>query len=263
MTAAARTGTGLRRPDLAARVPWLLAAAAAGAQLPYPLLDGAARQYETAAVVLLFAAASFSSAARSRGVAAALRMLAATAGVGFLAEIVGVHTGVPFGSYSYAGSLGPRLAGVPALIAAAWVMLSWPAAVAARRLVRGRALRIVLGAWALTAWDVFLDPQMVAAGHWHWRSPGATLPGVADVPVSNFAGWFLVGLVVSALLQTLLDRTPDGEDGPMYALYIWTWISSAVALGGLLHLAAAAAWGFVAMGSVAVPLLWRLRRRTG
>jgi putative membrane protein len=169
---------------------------------------------------------------------------------------------VPFGSYAYAGTLGPRLAGVPVLIAAAWVMLSWPAAVVARRLVRGRLARIVLGAWALTAWDVFLDPQMVAAGHWQWRSPTATLPGVPQVPGSNFAGWFLVGLLVSALLQALLDRNPDGDDRAMYALYVWTWLSSTVALGGFLHLAAAAAWGFAAMGSVAAPLVWRLRRRT-
>jgi putative membrane protein len=249
------------RRDLAARLPWLLAGTAAAAQLPYPLLDGAPRRYETAAVVLLFAAASFTAAAVSRGAGVALQMLAATAGVGFLAEIVGVHTGVPFGSYSYAASLGPRVAGVPLLIAAAWVMLAWPAALAARRLVRGRAARVVLGAWALTAWDVYLDPQMVAAGHWRWRSPVAALPGVPQVPGTNFAGWFLVGLLVSALLQAVLDRHPHGDDRPMYALYVWTWLSSAVALGGFLHLAAAAAWGFLAMGSVAVPLLWRWRRR--
>jgi len=166
---------------------------------------------------------------------------------------------VPFGSYSYAGSLGPRVAAVPALIAAAWVMLSWPAAVVARRVVRGRAARVVLGAWALTAWDVFLDPQMVAAGHWRWRAPTASLPGVPNVPGTNFVGWFLVGLVVSAILQRLLDSTPDGDDRPMYALYVWTWISSTVALGAFLHLPAAAAWGFLAMGSVAAPLIWRLR----
>jgi putative membrane protein len=251
---------GIGRRQAAARIPWLLTGAAAAAQLPYPLLDGAARRYVTAAVVLLFAAASFSSAAVSRGPAVAARMIAVTAGIGFVAEIVGVHTGVPFGSYSYASSLGPRLAAVPVLIAAAWVMLAWPAAVVARRLARGRAARIVLGAWALTAWDVFLDPQMVAAGHWRWRTPGATLPGVPEVPVTNFAGWFLVGLVVSALLQALLDRHPDGDDRPMYALYIWTWLTSTLALGCFLHLAAAAAWGFLAMGSVAVPLVWRSRR---
>jgi putative membrane protein len=120
----------------------------------------------------------------------------------------------------------------------------------------------LLGAWALTAWDIFLDPQMVAAGHWAWRGVGATLPGVPNVPLTNFVGWFLVGLLVSALLQAQLDRTPDGDDRPMYALYVWIWLGSTVALAWFLHLAAASAWGFLAMGSVAVPLLLRLRSRT-
>ena len=80
-----------------------------------------------------------------------------------------MHTGVPFGAYRTATRSGRALFGVPVVIAFAWTMLAWPAALAARRLRRILRRRASLvGAWALAAWDLFLDPQMVAAGHWRW-----------------------------------------------------------------------------------------------
>ena len=47
--------------------------------------------------------------------------------------------------------------------------------------------------FGLAAWDVFLDPQMVDDGHWRWADPTPGLPGVDGVPLTNFAGWLLVG----------------------------------------------------------------------
>jgi putative membrane protein len=46
----------------------------------------------------------------------------------------------------------------------------------------------------------------------------------------------------------------------MYALYLWTYVSSVLAHAVFLDLRASAAWGALAMGPVAVPLavsLWR------
>ena len=45
------------------------------------------------------------------------------ASVGFLVELAGVHTGVIFGEYWYLHVLGPKLAGVPIMIAVNWLML--------------------------------------------------------------------------------------------------------------------------------------------
>ncbi len=53
------------------------------------------------------------------------------AAIGFGAELLGVHTGRPFGAYSYTGKLGPRVGGVPLLAAAAWALMARPAWVAA------------------------------------------------------------------------------------------------------------------------------------
>ena len=57
------------------------------------------------------------------------------------------------------------------MIALAWTMMCWPAALAARRLVTGLVPRVLLGAWATTAGDLFLDPQLVSTRAWRWQHP--------------------------------------------------------------------------------------------
>ena len=49
--------------------------------------------------------------------------------------------------------------------------------------------RVAVAAAALASWDLFLDPQMVDAGHWRWSDPSPALPGVPTVPLTNYAGW--------------------------------------------------------------------------
>ncbi len=240
-----------------------LAGLAVVAQIAYPLTDGNARDDLTTVIVVLFAATSLVHAYVTRGRPALVVLLGCTVVFGFAVEVVGVHTGVPFGHYGYAGSLGPRLLGVPIVVALCWTMLAWPAALAARILARTFAGRVAVGTWALASWDLFLDPQMVGAGHWRWADPEPHLPGVATVPLSNFAGWLFVAAVMSFMIQCTLARSPSGDDRVPLALYVWTWASSTLALAAFLDLPAAAAWGSVGMGIVAVPVLRRLVPRSG
>ena len=248
----------LTRPRAAAAGS--LAVLAVALQIAYPLASGGARDRLTVGIVIAFAAAGAASAVATRGWRVGGQAIAAAALVGFAADVVGVHSGLPFGRYAYGSLLGPRLAGVPLVVALAWTMLAWPAAVVARRLVRGTVARVAVGAWALAAWDVFLDPQMVAAGAWHWHQPSPHLPGVTGVPLTDYAGWLLVAAVISAAVQWCLRGDRGGDDAVPVALYLWTWVGSAVALAAFLGHPAAAAWGAVAMGLVGVPLVRTLAR---
>ena len=56
-----------------------------------------------------------------------------------------------------------------------------------------------LGAVAMTAWDVAMDPMMVAGQHWVWETEGAYF----GIPLQNFAGWWLTGFVTFALFAWL------------------------------------------------------------
>jgi uncharacterized membrane protein len=246
------------RPGLAALAP-AVALLAVLLQITYPLAHGATRAHLAVAIVAVFALACLTHAATSRSPATALAVLAASGGIGFAAEVIGVHTGLPFGEYHYTDVLGPRVLEVPVIVALAWTMLAWPSAVVARRLVRGRAARVLVGAWALAAADLFLDPQLVALHGWRWSHTAPHLPGVSSVPLSNYVGWLVVALVLSAVMQQIVG---DGPDGCALGLYLWLWIGWTVAQMCYLDLRGSAAWGFVGMGLVAAPLLARLVRES-
>jgi putative membrane protein len=230
--------------------------AAVGIQIAYVLSPGTARERLTVGTVLVVAAASLTHAVLTRGRRGFL-CFAVAALVGFAADVVGVHAGVPFGDYRYSAMLGVRLAGVPLLAALAWAMLAWPAALVARRLATTTRVRVLVGAWALASWDLFLDPQLVAAGAWRWADPNPHLPGEPAVALTNYAGWLLVAALISLGVQRILAGTPAADDRWMLALYVWTYLSSVIGLAAFLHLPAAAFWGAVGMGLVVVPLVSR------
>jgi putative membrane protein len=94
--------------------------------------------------------------------------------------------------------------------------MALPARETAHAALAGRSnplTRIVGGAAALTAWDLFLDPQMVGEGYWRWARPGA----YRGIPVTNFVGWFTAGLGVVALLEIVLP--PDEPAADLVAQY--------------------------------------------
>jgi len=246
------------------RCTWYGLAALVLAQIGYPLTGGGARAALTAATVVLGFALSTGHAALTRGPRVAGVLVLVTTGGGLLVEAAGVATGVPFGGYAYTGTLGPEVAGVPFVIPLAWTWMAWPAWLVAARLTRHPAARVAVAAAALAAWDVFLDPQMVAEGYWTWTDPTPALPGVDGVPLGNYAGWLLVALAMMALFAALAgDRAtgPGPDDAPMYALYLWTYASSVLAHAVFLGLPASAAWGALAMGVVAIPLARSLSPR--
>jgi putative membrane protein len=168
-------------------------------------------------------------------------------------EYVGHSTGLLFGRYAYTSLLQPQLGGVPLLIPLAWLTMLPPAWAVARRITRGRVTFVLVSALAFTAWDLLLDPQMVAWNLWIWEQPG----GYFGIPWTNFAGW----LVASAAITALADRVaPLGDlpERPLIAIYAMTW---ALEMAGLLLF-----WGLPApalVGGAAMGLMLLVSLRSG
>ncbi|MGC4811907.1 carotenoid biosynthesis protein [Micromonospora sp. DT228] len=267
------------------RISWTLLAVLVLAQICYPLTTGATRAGLTVATVVLGWLLSVGHALLSRGPRVAAALVAVATGGGFAIEAIGVATGVPFGSYDYSGELGPKLAGVPLIIPLAWTWMAWPAWLAAVRLTGGSASRasgngatvtggsgataglwvrrIALATVGLAAWDLFLDPQMVAEGYWVWRDATPALPGLAGIPVSNYLGWLLFAVLLMSALRPLAGPAVEHtnrRDHPMIALYLWTYFSSILAHAVFLDLPASALWGAAGMSVTAVPLVVTLLR---
>ncbi|TAK71195.1 MAG: carotenoid biosynthesis protein [Actinomycetota bacterium] len=234
-------------------VPWCLTVATVALQIVWVLVDGD-RDALTIAVVCCFFLASASHALLHRGLAWASGFLVISAGLGLAVEILGTRTGFPFGEYVYGDSLGPRIGDVPVVVALAWSMMAYPCLLAGRALSASPLLRPLLAAWLLATWDIFLDSQMVADGHWLWSVTDPALPGIPAVPLQNYVGWLLTAFV----LMLLLDRLPDrrASDGVPALLLTWTFVGNVVANAVFFDRPAVALWGGLLMGLVVLPWAW-------
>ncbi|MFB8280674.1 carotenoid biosynthesis protein [Nocardia colli] len=246
-------------------------------QIAYPLTSGDARDRVTVAVVLLSAGTALAHATATRGIRYAAGILVVVSGLGLAAEVVGTATGVPFGCYDYAvDRLGPALSGVPLVVPLAWTGGLYPIWVVAGLLSRRALSRIGLTAVGAVGWDLFLDPQMVADGQWTWCDTDSGLPGLSEIPVTNYLGWFTVALLMGTLLTVLdravpasvgLDIPPNPSAGPdkvsavsvPVAVFLWTWLGSALAHAVFLGLPISACYGGVGLAVLGLPLLRHLR----
>lgn len=173
--------------------------------------------------------------------------------MGWAAEWIGSHTGFPFGSYEYTPLLQPQIAGVPLLIPLAWLMMLPPAWAVAKVWVAylsippqfQKLLFVILSAVAFTAWDLFLDPQMVGWGFWKWHQPGLYF----GIPLENYGGW----LLVSGLISLWVGRT-DIPSTPMLLIYAVTWILQTIGQFFFWQQPGPALVGFIAMGIMLIPL---------
>ena len=165
----------------------------------------------------------------------------------WLIEYIGSTTGFPFGHYGYTQSLQPQVAGVPLLIPFAWLMMLPSTWLIGQLLGPNRLWQAILAAGALTAWDLFLDPQMVTWDFWRWTTAG----GYFGIPWLNFVGWF-----ASALLLTWLARPPRLPVQPLLLVYTLTWALQSVGLALFWAMPGPATVGCVAMGLFVV-LAWQ------
>lgn len=170
-----------------------------------------------------------------------LRMMTLVLPLTWAIEWVGSSTGWPFGAYSYTAVLQPQLGGVPLLIPLAWLMML-PCAWAVGYQITGqsRGWRFVLtSALAFTAWDLFLDPQMVKWGYWVWMQPG----GYFGIPWVNFAGWLLSATVITVVVQPAMTASIA-----LLFIYTMTWLLQSIGLLLFWQMPGPALVGFVGMG---------------
>jgi putative membrane protein len=178
-------------------------------------------------------------AGQREGWSRALRLLALVFAVSLLFESIGVATGLVYGPYHYTNKLGPLFLGlVPYLIPIAWFMMSYPSFVIADRLIPAdwkrwqRILSVAaIGGLAMTAWDLVMDPIMVAGGHWVWddllsKSNGA----YHGIPLQNFWGWWLTVSTTFALYLLISGKAPQTPEAKFDRLAVLSYLVTALGI---------------------------------
>lgn len=150
--------------------------------------------------VPIFTAFSLLHAGLRLGVRRTFLFFGLTVVISFIAEEMGVRTGLVFGHYHYSSLLGWKLGHVPVLVPLGWFMMIYPSWTVAQALLSGVDVRgpfgmVVLAltaAFVMTGWDMVMDPPMAAAQNWVWEEGGSYF----GIPLHNYLGWMLNTFVI-------------------------------------------------------------------
>lgn len=224
--------------------------------IAWPLTHGDARSVVTVLGVFTFTAVSGLHSWVNFGPRVTARLLATVMMMTFAIEFVGVHTGLPFGHYTYGDMLGPVIVGVPVIIPLAWFMMIYPSVIAAQFLARSTPAQVLVVATLMTGWDFYLDPQMTSENYWTWVHTGVE---VNAIPLTNYAGWFISSALIGWLaLRIIATIEPQWTHTIPMVMLMWTWLGGALAhavwFSPFLNRPHVALVGFVSMGFAMVPL---------
>lgn len=141
--------------------------------------------------------------------------------ISLCAELIGTSTGVPFGDYAYTSGLGLKvLDRVPFTIPLSWFYLGLASYMLGIHLARRYLPRhasiggVLAGVYLLVVWDLVLDPAMaheeLPVKFWQWFDTGPYF----GMPVINFAGWALTGLIFIGAARLVWKDDPRPAEIP-------------------------------------------------
>ncbi|MGQ9921409.1 MAG: carotenoid biosynthesis protein [Desulfobacca sp.] len=178
--------------------------------------------------VFLFLVCYLVLAGRHLGWRRTLVYLVAGYCLAWASELSAIHTGFPYGLYFYIPATVNEelwLLGVPMMDSLSYVFLTYASYSLATLLLAGWRARlgtahrtwgsgpvatVVLAAFLFMLLDVVIDPLALRGYRWFLGQ----IYGYPEygsyfgIPLSNFGGWFLVGLIMITVLQGLDKRSP-------------------------------------------------------
>lgn len=107
---------------------------------------------------------------------------------GFFVEVVGIETGLIFGTYSYGEGLGLKWLDVPLMIGVNWGVLVFATAAFVHKLKLARWLKAALAATLMVSYDVLLEPVAIRFDFWSWA--GGT------IPLQNYLAWWIISFAM-------------------------------------------------------------------
>lgn len=235
-------------------------------------------KYSGQVYILLGTFAVLMHSAPRFGWSKAITLFVLSSGVALLSELGGTNIGFPFGPYRYTEMLGYRIANdVPYPIPISWYYMLYCCLAFCGRILSTDDSRKTKWTWALvsgaflTAWDVPMEVQMtnVQPPHWVWELdkfapwvPGwLTEPIFYGMPLSNWVGWYITGVVVSRLMLAIVPPTKWRETTAAFAFPLILY-----ATNGIMPIATVARHGYwwaVIFGVLAMgaPLVLAMRAR--
>ncbi|GJQ61880.1 MAG: hypothetical protein SCALA702_09330 [Melioribacteraceae bacterium] len=104
-----------------------------------------------------------------------------------LVEIIGVKTGLVFGSYDYGNVLGLKVFDTPLIIGLNWVFVIAGAYSLSGKIFNSTGSKVLFTGLLAVAFDVILEPVAINLGYWNWEG--------GYIPIQNFVAWFVLAVI--------------------------------------------------------------------
>lgn len=111
--------------------------------------------------------------------------------IGFGSELVGVHTGILFGNYSYGANLGLKFMEVPLIIGINWAVLAITSASLTEKLTENLSVKVLVNTLLMVFFDFIMEPVAMKSDFWSWHND--------EIPFYNYVCWFFVALLLQVI----------------------------------------------------------------
>lgn len=169
--------------------------------------------------------------------------------VGFLMEGLGVNYGLIYGPYHYHDDMGSRIWGVPPVVPVSWELNMYPAFYLALYLLPTDQISNKIKSWNkaifvlvlatisglfCTFYDLIADPvYCLLTDKWVWHRGGDfAVFARGGIPIANYIGWIITGVVGSIVYYFILSSTPPKEH--VKSDYLGLWIPLMMYVGALI-----------------------------
>ena len=113
----------------------------------------------------------------------------------FFIEMIGVESGLIFGSYAYADGLGLKWHDTPLIIGVNWILLVYCSAVMLEQTKFNTITKIIAASGLMLAYDVVMEIAAPKMTMWEF-------PNSQDL-IRNYIAWFVIALFFHSLLKLL------------------------------------------------------------
>lgn len=113
--------------------------------------------------------------------------------LGLIIEIIGVKTGLLFGTYEYGQTLGIKFYGVPLTIGLNWLFLSFSSYAISKKIVNNIFIQSLIASGLMVFLDFFVEPIAIKLDFWSWEN--------GQIPIQNYFMWFFASLIMQLIIH--------------------------------------------------------------
>jgi putative membrane protein len=129
---------------------------------------------------------------------------------GFFIEVIGVKSGLVFGTYHYGNALGYRLFSVPLLIGVNWALLIY--CTGQVFIIKNKVANALSAALLMVGLDFLIEHSAPGLDFWYWKN--------GTIPLQNYMAWFVISFGMNLLVQKYFSAKPNPTAKAFYGIQV-------------------------------------------